>query len=107
VGRRVRLIVPVGLEKRVCSDLYSLSSKLNAPGAGGYRLMVLPGEVFTELDALRVLTAAEVELVAAGGVCGAEGACWVSVTGEPEQEEFAEQVVASLSDELPFTSDFL
>jgi len=107
LGRRVRLIVPVGLEKRVSSDLYALSLKLNVPGAGGYRLMTLPGEIFTELDALRVLTAAEVELVAAGGVCGAEGACWVAVTGEPEQEEFAEQVVASLSNELPFTADFL
>jgi hypothetical protein len=107
VGRRVRLIVPVGLEKRVSSDLNALSVKLNAPGAGGYRLMTLPGEIFTELDALRVLTAAEVELVAGGGVCGAEGACWIAVTGEPEQEEFAEQVVASLSDELPFTADLL
>lgn len=107
VGRRVRLIIPVGLEKRVSSDLFVLSAKLNAPGASGYRLMTLPGEIFTELDALRVLTAAEVELVAAGGVCGAEGACWVAVTGEPEQEEFAEQVVASLSNELPFTADFL
>ena len=107
LGRRVRLIVPVGLEKRVSSDLCALSAKLNAPGGGGYRLMTLPGEIFTELDALRVLTAAEVEMVAAGGVCGAEGACWVVVTGEPEQEEFAEQVVASLSDELPFTADLL
>jgi hypothetical protein len=107
VGRRVRLIIPVGLEKRVIGDLNTLAAKLNAPGAGGYRLLPVPGEVFTELDALRALTAADVELIAAGGVCGAEGGCWIAVTGEEEQEAFAEQIIASVADEPPFTADFL
>lgn len=107
VGRRVRLIIAVGLEKRVSGDLNELANKLNAPGAGGYRLLPVPGEVFTELDALRALTVAEVELIAAGGVCGAEGGCWISVTGASEQEAFAEQVVASVADEPPFTPDLL
>jgi len=106
-GRRIRLIIPVGLEKRVNGDLTILAAKLNAPGAGGYRLLPVPGEVFTELDALKALTAAEVELIAAGGVCGAEGAFWIAVTGEEEQEAFAEQVLSSLADEPPFTVDFL
>jgi hypothetical protein len=99
VGRRVRLIIPVGLEKRVNGDLNTLAQKLNAPGAGGYRLLPIQGEVFTEIEALKVLTGAEVELIASGGVCGAEGACWIAVTGEEEQEEFAEQIVASVADE--------
>ena len=107
VGRRVRLIIPVGLEKRVNGDLTAIAAKLNAPGAGGYRLLPVPGEVFTELEALRALTAAEVELIAAGGVCGAEGGCWITVTGEEEQEAFAEQILASVADEPPFTPDFL
>ncbi len=107
VGRRVRLIIPIGLEKRVNGDLNQLAEKLNAPGAGGYRLLPVNGEVFTELDALRALTAANIELIAAGGVCGAEGACWIAVTGEEEQEEFAEQIIASVADEPPFSSDFL
>jgi hypothetical protein len=107
VGRRVRLVIPVGLEKRVEGDLTSLANKLNVPGADGYRLLPIPGEVFTELDALNALTAAQVDLIAAGGVCGAEGGCWIAVSGEPEQEEFAEQVVASVADEPTFTEDFL
>ncbi len=107
VGRRVKLIIPVGLEKRVNGDLNALAEKLNAPGAGGYRLLPVQGEVFTELDALRVLTAADVELIASGGVCGAEGACWIAVTGEKEQEEFAEQIIASVVNEPPFSPDFL
>jgi hypothetical protein len=107
VGRRVRLIIPIGLEKRVNGDLNILAEKINAPGARGYRLLPIPGEVFTELDALKALTAANVELIAAGGVCGAEGGCWIAVTGEKEQEEFAEQIVASVADEPPFSSDLL
>jgi hypothetical protein len=107
VGRRVRLIIPIGIEKRIDGDLNVLAAKLNAPGCGGYRLLPFPGEVFTELDALTALTAAEVELIAAGGVCGAEGACWIAVSGEEEQEEFAEQIVASVADEPPFSPVFL
>jgi hypothetical protein len=97
----------VGLEKRITGDLDDLATKLNAPEASGYRLLPVQGEVFTELDALAALTAANVELIAAGGICGAEGAVWVAVTGEPEQEEFAAQVLASVADEPAFTEDFL
>lgn len=107
VGRRLKLIVPVGLEKRVDCDLNALAEKLNVPGASGYRLLPIIGEVFTELDALRALTAANVELIAAGGVCGAESGCWIVVTGEKEQEEFAEQIIASVADEPPFSMDYL
>jgi hypothetical protein len=106
-GRRVKLIIPVGLEKRVNGDLNKIAEKLNAPGAGGYRLLPVPGEVFTELDAMRALTGSEVELIAAGGVCGAEGSCWIAVNGSEEQEEFAEQIIASVVEEPQFSSDFL
>ena len=102
VGRRVKLIIPVGVEKRVDGDLYALAQKLNAPGACGSRLLPVPGEVFTELDALAALTGACVELVAAGGVCGAEGSVWLAVSGTKEQEEYAQQIVASVADEPPF-----
>ncbi|HSD56668.1 MAG TPA: hypothetical protein VLB04_00695, partial [Methanotrichaceae archaeon] len=33
VGRRVRLMLPVGLEKRVHGDLMELAARMNAPGA--------------------------------------------------------------------------
>jgi hypothetical protein len=107
VGSRVKLIIPVGLEKRVNGDLNSIAEKLNASGVGGYRLLPVPGEVFTELEAMRALTGAEVELIAAGGVCGAEGAYWIAVNGNEEQEEFAEQIIASVANEPQFSSDFL
>jgi hypothetical protein len=86
----------------VNGDLNALAEKLNAPGAGGYRLLPVSGEVFTELEAVHALTGANVELIAAGGVCGAEGSCWIAVTGNEEQEEFAEQIFASIASEPAF-----
>jgi hypothetical protein len=102
LGRRVRLIIPVGLEKRVGGDLYCLSEKVNRPGAGGYRLFPFPGQVFTELEAVQLLTGATAELVAAGGVCGAEGGCWLAISGNKEQEEAAEKLLALVASEPAF-----
>lgn len=103
VGRRVSLILPVGLEKRVSTDLYHIAAQLNAPNARGPRMLPVPGEVVTEIEALAILTGARAELVAAGGVCGAEGAVWLAVSGTPEQEEWAKAVLAGIGEEPPFS----
>mgnify|MGYP001443644531 CR=1 FL=1 len=101
-GRRVKLIIPVGLEKRVDNDLYALAEKLNSPKASGYRLLPFPGQVFTEIEAIKQLTGADAEMVAAGGVCGAEGSCLLAVTGTEEQEKLAEELWVSVASEPPF-----
>lgn len=102
VGRRVRLIVPVGLEKRVTGDLDRLAALLNAPGAQGPRLLPVPGEVLTEIDAVSLLTGATAQLVAAGGVGGAEGSVWLAVTGTPEEEEAAQKLLQEVAREPSF-----
>jgi hypothetical protein len=102
VGRRVRLILPVGLEKRVYGILDELAAKMNAPGTQGPRLFPVPGEIFTELDAIALLTGAEAELVAAGGVCGAEGSVWLIVSGKPAQEKAAVVLIKSVINEPAF-----
>jgi hypothetical protein len=101
VGRRVRLIVPVGLEKRVFEDVNVLAQRCNAPDAKGPRLLPMPGEVFTELDAIKLMTGAEAHLIAAGGVYGAEGAAWLGITGAEEQIEAAAELIKSVADEPP------
>jgi hypothetical protein len=103
LGRRVSLIVAVGLEKRINGELHTLAEKVNRSGAEGYRLFPVPGEVFTELDAVRLLTGAEAELIAAGGVCGAEGSVLIAVSGNEEQEKEAEQGLSSVASEPVFT----
>lgn len=103
VGKRVCLIHPVGLEKRVSTDLNSIAARLNAPNASGARMLPVPGEVVTEIEALAILTGAKAELVAAGGVCGAEGVVWLAISGTAEQEESAKAVLADISREPAFT----
>lgn len=102
IGRRVRLILPVGLEKRTIGNLTDLAIRLNAPGAQGPRLLPVPGQVFTEIDAISLLTGATAELVASDGVCGAEGCFWLAVSGTPEQIQAAEKLLKSVSSEPPF-----
>jgi hypothetical protein len=101
IGRRVRMIIPVGLEKRVAERIDNLAAEMNSPGAEGPRLMPLPGEVFTELDAIALLTGATARLVAAGGIYGAEGAVWIAVSGDARQIEAAEKLIQSVAGESP------
>ena len=102
IGRRVRLLLPVGLEKRVPGSLDAVAELLNAPGAEGLRLLPVPGSVYTELDAIRQLTGATATLVAAGGICGAEGSVWLAVRGTGEQLEQVQQLLKPLLSEPVF-----
>lgn len=103
VGRRVRLIIPVGLEKRVNTDLDKLALEINTPGTGGPRLLPLLGEVFTEIESISSLTGAEAEMVAAGGVAGAEGSIWLAVKGNSQEVEAAQKLITSVSKEREFS----
>lgn len=102
VGRRVRLILPVGLERRVSTDLIELARRLNAPGVHGPRLLPVPGEVFTEIDAIGLLTGASAELVAAGGVGGAEGTVRLLLWGGEESAGKAERLMEEVAGEPAF-----
>jgi len=102
VGRRVKLIIAVGLEKRITGNLHSLAEKINTPGNTGYRLLPIPGQIFTELDAITQLTGATTELIAAGGICGAEGAIYLTIQGTKKQEENTETLFKQITTEPPF-----
>jgi len=100
-GRHVRLIVPVGVEKRVDGPILELAERLNRPYVQGPGMLPLPGEVFTELDAIALLTGAEAMLAGAGGIYGAEGAAWIAVDGTDAQVEAAGELIGSASPEPP------
>jgi hypothetical protein len=103
VGRRVRLLAPIGLEKRVFEDVNVLAQWCNTPGAKGPRLYPMPGEIFTELDAIKLLTGAKACLLAAGGVYGAEGAAWLGISGTDEQVQAAAELIGSVAGESACT----
>jgi hypothetical protein len=102
IGRRVRIIIPIGLEKRVSADLDAIATLVNAPGNQGLRFLPIPGVVFTEIEALATLAGVTSYLIAAGGVSGAEGGVWLAVSGTPEQETNAENAVAAVAHEPIF-----
>lgn len=103
IGRRVSLILPVGLEKRIPGNLDEIARRLNSSGIKGYRYLTVNGEIITEIEALEILTGSRSYVIAAGGVAGAEGAVMLTVEGTPEEEEKAERIFSEIKDEAPFT----
>lgn len=99
IGKRTELIIPVGLEKRVFGDIGQIASRLNAPSTTGLRMFPISGTIITELEAIEMLTGASAELVAAGGICGAEGSCWIAITGTEEQLHTVSGIINSVINE--------
>jgi hypothetical protein len=102
VGLRAHLIIPVGLEKRISGDLDQIANKVNSAGAAGHRLLPIPGEIFTEIEALKMLTGVEAEMIAAGGVSGAEGSIRVVISGTTEAEREIGELIKSVESEPSF-----
>jgi hypothetical protein len=61
------------------------------------------GEVFTEIEAISILTGATAQIVAAGGVAGAEGSIWLTINGKPQEIEAAQELITSISEEPEFS----
>lgn len=103
VGRRVRFVHPVGLEKSVGVDLDEAAAMINRDAFGkGPTLWVVPGDIFTEIEALAVLTGVRAVPVGAGGIGGAEGAVWLALFGSEAQLAATEELLASIRNEPPF-----
>ena len=101
IGRRAQLIVPIGLEKRVFGDVHDLALVCNATDGKGPGLLPLPGTIFNEIDAIKLLTGADATMIAAGGVYGAEGSSWLVINGTDEQVQAAADLIDSVADEPP------
>lgn len=98
IGRRVKVMIPVGVEKRVEGPVSELCHLCNDPEASGVRLAQAPGKAYTELDAIQELTGASAHLIAAGGVCGYEGIAWFQCTGTDEQLAKVQQIAKRVKD---------
>jgi len=99
-GRKLKLIIPVGLEKEIADDILEISElTLDSPGAS---LMPMTGMIFTEIEAIGVLTGAGAYQIAAGGIRGAEGAVRLLVSGDKDQIDEVRALCNSLESELPF-----
>jgi len=105
VARRIHLIIPVGLEKSIPTDMEVAHAELaraDEMAEKGPTLMPVAGEILTEIEAIEILTGARVMPVAAGGVGGAEGAVWLSVSGPKEKIEKVRELREEVLGEPPF-----
>ena len=112
VARRVRLLVPVGLEKNIPGDLNDVAACMNdvdETDASDPRpvptFWPIPGEIFTEIEAIQLLSGCEVVQTAAGGIAGAEGAVRLLIKGNEDQVRQARALIADVQGERPFVSE--
>ncbi len=106
VGRRLNLVMPVGLEKCIADDIVEVAERMNTPDEydpDPPRMMPVVGaDIVTEIEALRVLAGVEVYHVASGGIAGAEGAVWLLAEGSSDEVAAAKRIVEDLRGEPPF-----
>ena len=99
IGKKINLVIPVGLEKQVymdIEDLHWLASQEDFEGPG---LWPITGTIVTEIEALQILTGVDAYLYSAGGVAGAEGAVRLLLDGTEDEVEAAVMLVASVKGE--------
>ncbi|KPV61979.1 MAG: hypothetical protein AOA66_1485 [Candidatus Bathyarchaeota archaeon BA2] len=107
VGRGVKFIIPVSLEKLIPVPIREVVTQLNDKEinlAMGLTVNVMPtmGKVVTEIEAFKILTGVEAVNIGAGGVGGAEGARVFLLKGDEEAVKKAFNLVQSIKGEPPF-----
>lgn len=100
-GRKIRLIIPVGLEKEIPGDITTLSS-MTMDEYSGNALMPMTGSIITEIEAIELLTGAQAFPIAAGGIRGAEGSVRLMISGAPEQVNTLKRILAEIEQEPAF-----
>lgn len=99
---KAKLIIPVGLEKNSSYNLVDLANDFSEKRKGSLRMFVLPGELFTEIEALKQFANVEVLQIASGGINGAEGAVSLSIRGTAEELAKAKLILNEIHGEVPF-----
>ncbi|MFH0962718.1 MAG: hypothetical protein V2A58_01755 [Planctomycetota bacterium] len=108
IGKKVTLLTPVGLEKNVPGDLAALArliaeERRTKPPV--FALWLTPGEIFTEIEALKVLADVEALPCAAGGVADAEGSIRLLLRADHPKMNKALRVLRTIQGEPPFLPD--
>lgn len=103
--KKINLVIPIGLEKSVHTDIYAISQRLSQGvtyGESQLRLMVITGIVVTEIEALEILAGVNVIQISSGGVGKAEGAVRLLLDGDSHQIEKALEIINEVQGEPPF-----
>ncbi|MFA6470884.1 MAG: hypothetical protein WCU00_02495 [Candidatus Latescibacterota bacterium] len=100
-GRKLHLIIPVGLEKEVSCDILEASAECMEENSGN-ALMPLTGTIITEIEALGILTGVSAIQIAAGGIRGAEGSVRLLASGNQEEIREVDKIISALENEKPY-----
>jgi len=102
---KASLIIPVGLEKEIGSDLISVVKQMQEPLESlnnVYSMFLYTGEIITEIEALEILSGVSVTHIASGGINGAEGAVRILIRGQKENVKNALDIIEDIQGEPPF-----
>ncbi len=100
-----RVIIPIGLEKQITGRVSEVAEKVNSAIellTNQPRMRILPGQIVTEIEALRILANVEAWQASAGGIGGAEGAVWLIWRGPKADVEKALDIIRGIQGEPPF-----
>jgi len=100
-GKKVRLVIPVGLEKEIVSDIMEVSS-ISLEENPGNSLMPMTGIIVTEIEALKILTGVEAVQIAAGGIRGAEGSVRLLMHGNHDEMNCVKSLLSEIEQEQPY-----
>jgi hypothetical protein len=100
-GRKLRLIIPVGLEKEIAGDILKASAECMEENAGN-ALMPLTGAIVTEIEAISILTGAAACQIAAGGIRGSEGSVRLLISGNQKEICEVNKIITALEQEKPY-----
>lgn len=104
-ARGIRLVIPVGLEKLVCSSIADLAAQIQAAVyESGEQAGFMPvcGEIITEIEALQILHGVTAMHMGSGGVGGAEGSVHLLIEGDKENVSAAVAHIGQIQGEKPF-----
>jgi len=107
--KNFRMIIPVGMEKRITIPLEkAMKAAMAAKRAQGIPCSIweLHGKIITEVEAFRQLCDVEAIPISAGGVCGAEGCIVWALEGEEKNVDKAYRLCGEIhGHKLPYTLD--
>jgi hypothetical protein len=104
IGSKLRLLIPVGLEKEIPFDIEEASAIIADDDERlgmVHSLWPVRGHIFTEIEALDVLCGVDAIPVAAGGIAGAEGGLRLLLVGDEESVKEGVALVQSIQGEPP------
>ncbi len=105
IAKKLRLLVPIGLEKEIPFDIHDASLFAGEPDEELGRVFSLwpvqEGLILTEIEALHTLCGVDAIPVGAGGILGAEGGVRLLLMGDSQAVKEAVTLVESIQGEPP------